>query len=162
MSQSIRPADLTCLFLPRWKVPWGYSNVEDVSIQDAFQIFHYSIHEEEVGPKSSIKKVLFHPKSYRDSCIVVLKEDDTITMFDILNSQEKPIVLNKPNNSFGLDARVNDITDLEFSKDGLTLYCLNTTEGGDIFAFYPFLPSVLLLNEKDPNDPSNKILVMYP
>ncbi|AJR61430.1 Nup82p [Saccharomyces cerevisiae YJM1478] len=157
--------DLLCFFNDNeifvMEVPWGYSNVEDVSIQDAFQIFHYSIDEEEVGPKSSIKKVLFHPKSYRDSCIVVLKEDDTITMFDILNSQEKPIVLNKPNNSFGLDARVNDITDLEFSKDGLTLYCLNTTEGGDIFAFYPFLPSVLLLNEKDLNLILNKSLVMY-
>ncbi|QHS74189.1 linker nucleoporin NUP82 [Saccharomyces paradoxus] len=157
--------DLLCFFSHQeifvMEVPWGYSNIEDVSMQEVFQIFYYSIDEIEVGPKSLIKKVLFHPKGYRDSCIVVLKEDDTITMFNILDQQEKPIILNKPSNSFGLDARVNDIADLEFSKDGLTLYCLNTTEGGDIFAFYPFLPSVLLLNEKDLSWILKKSLVMY-
>ncbi|CAI4034359.1 hypothetical protein SMKI_10G1470 [Saccharomyces mikatae IFO 1815] len=157
--------DLLCFFNDQeifvMEVPWGYSNVENISIQDAFQVFHYSVDETELGPKSLIKKVLFHPKSYHDSCIVVLKENDTIIMFDILNQQEKPIILNKPNNSFGLDARLNDITDLVFSKDGLTLYCLNTTEGGDIFAFYPFLPSALLLNENDLSWILNKSLVMY-
>lgn len=47
--------DLLCFFNDNeifvMEVPWGYSNVEDVSIQDAFQIFHYSIDEEEVGPE---------------------------------------------------------------------------------------------------------------
>lgn len=143
------------------EVPWGYNNIEDASVQDALQLFHYSVGQVENGSRSLIKKVLFHPKSYHDSCIVVLKEDDTITMFDILNQQHKPIVLNKRSNSFGLDARVNDITDLAFSRDGLTLYCLNTTEGGDVFAFYPLLPPVLLLGEKDLGWILNKSLVMY-
>lgn len=157
--------DLLCFYSDQeifvMEIPWGYLNLGDVSIQDAFQVFHYSVDELELGSNSPIKKVLFHPKSYNDSCIVVLKNDDTITMFDILNQQEAPIILNKRNSSFGLDARVNDITDFAFSKDGLTLYCLNTTEGGDIFAFYPFLPSVLSLSEKDLGWILNKSLVMY-
>lgn len=107
-------------------------------------------HTYNITVKSPIKQVQWHPRGKLDSVPVVLHKDDTIAMYELYNEdfQQPTAVLNTMQNQLGVTSHVTDVESMCFSKDGLTLYLLNSSEGGDVYALYPFLPSVLVIPEQ--------------
>ncbi|CCF55610.1 hypothetical protein KAFR_0A01720 [Kazachstania africana CBS 2517] len=135
------------------EIPWGYDGAV-TSIKSSFQrVFR------DVNKSSDIKKILFHPKAADDGCVVILFENDVICLFDLRKSEK--LFLNKTANKLGIETRVTDIEDMEFSQDGLTLYMLSVTDGGDIYAFYPCLPPKLSLKKSVLEDLFNKSRILY-
>lgn len=123
------------------EIPWKYTRT--VSMSHALQ------RNISFDGDCSISKVLFHPLATNDDTLVILFSDDTICLFDI--SSRTKLYLNVPHNRLGIDNRVSSIEDIEFSKDGFTLYILNSSEGCDIYALYPCLPKAINL-KRDSNE----------
>lgn len=139
------------------EVPWGYPG--DVSSMK--YMFHVYNHQFKDG--RTIKQILFHPRAHRDSCVVVLFEDDTIAMVNINTkpNDDSIIELNGQDASLGLESRVTKIATMQFSQDGLSLYLLSTAEGGDIYTFYPCLPNSLNLEYNEIKTLFNKSMLLY-
>ncbi|KAL3232721.1 hypothetical protein RNJ44_04637 [Nakaseomyces bracarensis] len=139
------------------EVPWGYP--DDISsMRSKFHVYNHSF----TGQRK-IKQILFHPKAYRESCIVILFDDDTITM---VNYNRKPenggiIELNGHDLSLGLESRVTRIETMQFSQDGISLLLLSTAEGGDIHAVYPCLPASMQAERKEFNTLFQKSMLLY-
>ncbi|CCC67479.1 hypothetical protein NCAS_0A09210 [Naumovozyma castellii] len=121
------------------EIPWGYVTPSP-SMVSKFQLFSYNNKDDD--GYSPIKQVLFHPEAYKDSCLVVLYDNGTISLMDVTQIT-KTITLNKRVATFGIDTQITDIESICFSKDGWTLYALSISDGGDIYAFYPCLPQQL-------------------
>lgn len=134
------------------EIPWAYKNVTDMN---------YAFQREipDINPGSNIKKVLFHPKAVNDNCVVILFEDDTIWLYDFNNRNK--IVLNEDGRRFGPGGKVISINDIVFSNDGLTLYLLTISGGGDIYALYPCLPSRLLIPADELQNLMSKSVILY-
>lgn len=133
-------ADYVCIYnrdeLHVLEVPWMYSGEEN-GLKHLCHIYSHKFDE-----NHSIKQVLFHPKSYLDSTILVLTNDDSIFIIntDDNRSDKNMINLNSKNSALGLYDRINDIQKIIFSQDGLSLLILSAEEGCDIFTIYPCLP----------------------
>ncbi|SCU87014.1 LADA_0E01486g1_1 [Lachancea dasiensis] len=112
---------------------------------------------------NGIKQVLWHPRARLDSCVVVLTQNDEICTFELLaeDYSQPTAVLNKQSSNRRNDLAISDVAALCFSSDGLTLYLLNTSEGGDLYAFYPFLPSDAALPKKTIQGCFHKALLQY-
>lgn len=134
------------------EIPWAYKDVSNMN-----HVFQRKVSK--VNNVSKIKKVLFHPKAANDSCVVILFEDDSIWLYDF--NIRKKIILNEENGRFGLGDKVTLINDMVFSNDGLTLYLLSVSGGGDIHALYPCLPSRLLITESELQTLMSKSVILY-
>lgn len=134
------------------EIPWLYK-----SISDTKSVFQKKIAN--INKISKIKKVLFHPKAFNDTCMVILFQDDSIWLYD-LNTNNK-IILNDDTGKFGLGGKVTSITDMEFSNDGLNLYVLSASGGGDIYSLYPCLPSRLLISDNEIQTLISKSVILY-
>lgn len=151
--------DFLCLYndceLRIIEVPWGYDDVS--SIAKAFQKFHYSVGSND----SKIKQVLYHPLAYEEDSIVVLKHDDSIGILNWKDGKLSQDILNQYNKAFGVDTLIGEIESISFSTDGLTLYALSISEGGDIYAFYPCLPSRVSMAKEKLDLLVHKSLIQY-
>lgn len=136
------------------EIPWAYSDVS--SMTTAFQKYRYFRKKDE----SEIKQVLFHPLASLDSTIVVLRADDSICLQNWQDSKDV-ILLNEHNRALGIDGVATDVSSMSFSRDGLTLYVLSLGEGGDVYAFYPCLPSKLKIGKKEVDFLMSKSLIQY-
>ena len=134
------------------EIPWLYK-----SISDTKSVFQKKIAN--INKMSKIKKVLFHPKAFNDTCMVILFQDDSIWLYDL--STNNKIVLNDDTGKFGLGGKVTSITDMEFSNDGLNLYVLSASGGGDIYSLYPCLPSRLLISDNEIQTLISKSVILY-
>lgn len=136
------------------EVPWAYTEVS--SMANAFQLFRF------VSDEARIKQVLFHPLAYQQETVVILKDDDSIT---IMNWQDfgdsKPDVLNLSNGTYSLDSSITDVESITFSQDGLTLYVLSVSEGADIYAFYPCLAPRMQFDKQGLDRLMYKSLIQY-
>ena len=146
-----------CLYGPHSfrvvEIPWGYSTVSD-SLRASLQGTPYLFEE-----SATIKQVLFHPRASNDSCLVVLFSDDTICLYDLPTETE--LMLNKPSRTLGLNTRVSNIASICFSQDGLSLYLLSTTDGGDIYALYPCLPNKVSLSKGQLENLLYRSIILY-
>ena len=146
-----------CLYGPHSfrvvEIPWGYSKISD-SLRTSLQGIPYTFEE-----SATIKQLLFHPRASNDSCLVVLFSDDTICLYDLPTETE--LMLNKPSRTLGLNTRVSNIASICFSQDGLSLYLLSTTDGGDIYTLYPCLPSKLSLSKGQLEDLLYRSIILY-
>lgn len=114
------------------EIPWANSDVS--SMTGAFQDFCYT------SSGAGTKQVLFHPLAYQQESIVILKDDDSITIANWKDFEDsEPDVLNLTSGAYSLDSSITDIEGIAFGQDGLTLYALSVSEGADIHAFYPCL-----------------------
>lgn len=151
--------DFLCLYsdseLRIIEVPWGYNDVS--SIAKAFHKFHYTVASNE--PK--IKQVLYHPLAYEEDSIVILKYDDSIGILNWKDGGLSQDILNQYNKTFGVDTLICEIESISFSTDKLTLYALSISEGGDIYAFYPCLPSRISIAKEKLELLVHKSLVQY-
>ncbi|QLG72141.1 hypothetical protein HG535_0C04950 [Zygotorulaspora mrakii] len=136
------------------EIPWSYTDPS--SMASVFQRYRYINKKEEYG----LKQVLFHGLAAQDNTIIVLRSDDSISLLNWQRDNDT-IVLNRHYRALGLDAVVSDVSSITLSEDCLTLYAVNTSEGGDIYAFYPCLPSKLNISKKDLKFLLNKSLVQY-
>lgn len=134
------------------EIPWAYKNVTDMN-------YAFQRKVSDINPGSNIKKVLFHPKAANDTCVVILFEDDTIWLYDF-NDKNK-IILNQDGRRFGPGGKVTSINDIVFSNDGLTLYLLTISGGGDIYALYPCLPSRLSVSGNELQTLMSKSVILY-
>lgn len=135
------------------EIPWEYNSVPDSHVKKFYTYKSQKI-------TGNLKQVLFHPMSYQETCIVVLL-DDRIELIEIISSDKVLINDMKSNHIFGVEGYVTDIKKLAFGCDGLTLFALSSNEGGDIYAFYPCLPSQLHIRKHDLSQLFNKSLVLY-
>ncbi|CCK69682.1 linker nucleoporin NUP82 KNAG_0C05840 [Huiozyma naganishii CBS 8797] len=134
------------------EVPWRYRNPEEMSY-----VFQTSF--KEIRKDSFIKKVLFHPRAIKKTCMVILFEDDTIYLFDVEDNNK--IALNVPSGNIGIEDRITSIADIEFSQDGLTLYVLSAEDCGDVYAIYPCLPPILAMSQKELKSLMNRSVLLY-
>lgn len=136
------------------EIPWAYVDVS--TITSAFQ--DYCFTEE----KSAIRQVLFHPLAYQQETIVILKDDDTISIMNWKDHEDsEPDVINLSNGTYSLDASITDIKAITFGQDGLTLYALSASEGADIYAFYPCLAPRLRFKKGNLDRLMYKSLIQY-
>ncbi|SMN21820.1 similar to Saccharomyces cerevisiae YJL061W NUP82 Nucleoporin, subunit of the nuclear pore complex (NPC) [Maudiozyma saulgeensis] len=135
------------------EIPWSYDDIDKhMSFGFQSEVFRFN-------NKSNIRQILFHPRAINDNTAVILFEDDTIVLFDIDTRNE--IVLNKREGSFGFNGKVTDIKSMTFSKDGLTLYLLSVTDGGDIYAMYPCLPDKIIMETSELKRARDKAVLLY-
>lgn len=134
------------------EIPWSYKDVCDM--KSAFQKKISNINS-----MSNIKKVLFHPKAANDTCLVVLFQDDSIWLYDLETGNKT--VVNEDTGRLGLGGKVTSITDMAFSNDGLTLYLLSVSGGGDVYALYPCLPSRLSISDNEIQTLISKSVILY-
>lgn len=116
-----------------------------------------------ITPDVSIRQIVWHPRGVLDSTLVVLGENGELLVFELLSEDfTKPtLVLNSPSKQLGYSSNLMDITSICFSADGLTLYTLNTSDGGDLFSIYPFLPSKFSISPDSLNLIFHKALLQY-
>lgn len=135
------------------EIPWGYSDLEGhMSFEFQSKLFNFPL-------QPHIKQILFHPRATNDSSLVILFEDDTIILFDTRTETE--ILLNDSQGSFGMDSKITDIKSLSFSKDGLILYVLSTSDCGDLYAFYPCLPGNISFDKLELKELMQKAILLY-
>ena len=135
------------------EIPWGYDDITDTmsfGFQTCWITFDSMPH---------IKEVVFHPRSVDDNTLVVLFENDTIMLYDLDTGNK--ILINQHDSGFGFRTTVRDIKSMTFSRDGLTLYMLSVTDGGDIYALYPCLPSKIVLEEEELKTATEKAVLLY-
>ncbi|GMM57425.1 linker nucleoporin [Maudiozyma humilis] len=135
------------------EIPWGYSDIQ------AHMAFEFQTQVFNLSQKASIKQIMFHPRASDDDTLVILLEDDTIVLFDM--KSEKSIVLNEAHGALGLNSRIEDINSISFSKDGLTLYLLSVTDGGDVYALFPCLPATMELEKTEIKQLMEKAVLLY-
>ena len=135
------------------EIPWGYSDIQ------AHMAFEFQTKVFNLPQPSPIKQIMFHPRAVYDDTLVILLEDDTVVLFDM--KSESSIVLNQTHGVLGLNSRIDDIKSMTFSKDGLTLYLLSTTDGGDIYALYPCLPAKIELEKTEIKELMEKAVLLY-
>ncbi|CCK73558.1 linker nucleoporin NUP82 NDAI_0G05750 [Naumovozyma dairenensis CBS 421] len=158
--------DFLCIYTTKTidilEIPWGYEKIPD-ELLSKFQPFHYDISSSTsaLSSPSDIKQVLFHPKSYHETCLVILYEDSIIQLIDTTASTET-ITINQPTGTLGVETRVIDIESICFDKTtGLILYALSISDGGDIYALYPCLPTRLDVSKKEVDLLLQKSIVLY-
>ncbi|KAG0672489.1 hypothetical protein C6P45_001953 [Maudiozyma exigua] len=135
------------------EIPWGYSDINDTmsfGFQSGWITFDSMPH---------IREVMFHPRSIGDNTLVVLFENDTIMLYDLDTGNK--VLMNQRDNGFGFGTVVSDIKSMTFSRDGLTLYLLSITDGGDIYALYPCLPSKITFDEDELKTAAEKAVLLY-
>ncbi|CAB4256857.1 similar to Saccharomyces cerevisiae YJL061W NUP82 Nucleoporin, subunit of the nuclear pore complex (NPC) [Maudiozyma barnettii] len=149
--------NMICIFfkntLKTVEVPWGYEDIEKhMAFGFQSEVFTFDNF-------SNIRQILFHPRAIDDNSLVILFEDDTVVLFDL--DTKNQVVLNKCEGSFGFNGRINDIKSMTFSKDGLTLYLLSVTDGGDIYALYPCLPAKIIMDAAELKRTRDKAVLLY-
>ncbi|SJM83082.1 related to Nucleoporin NUP82 [Zygosaccharomyces bailii] len=138
------------------EIPWGYHSIPHQSFQK------FSLTAAEQDPR--IKQVIFHPLADQEHSIVVLRSDSTIALLNINypeTMQPHEHILNKYNGALGVDSLICDIESITFSLDGLILYALSVSEGGDIYAFYPCVPHLVSLQADELDLLLSKSLLQY-
>lgn len=138
------------------EIPWGYKDTSKMA--RAFQRCRYQVCDGE----AKIKQILFHPLGYKQETLVILKDDDSVTIENWKDLEgAKQTVLNTSNGTYSLDSYITDIESMAFSSDGITLYALSVSEGSDIYAFYPCLPTTLDCSESLLDAMMYKSLIQY-
>ena len=149
--------DTLCVFSKKGlkvvEIPWGYDDINNTmsfGFQTGWVTFDSMPH---------IKEVMFHPRSINDNTLVVLFENDIIMLYDLDTCNK--ILINQHDKGFGFGTTIRDIKSMTFSRDGLTLYLLSVTDGGDIYALYPCLPSKIALEEEELKTATEKAVLLY-
>lgn len=138
------------------EIPWGYKDASDMA--RAFQKCSHKLGRDD----ARYKQILFHPLASQQDTLVILKDNDSITVANWKDfTGAKDVVLNLSNGAYSLESYVSDIESITFGVDGITLYALSTSEGADIYAFYPCLPAVIDMPESLLDELMYKSLIQY-
>ncbi|QLL33877.1 hypothetical protein HG536_0F02020 [Torulaspora globosa] len=155
-----KDAEYVCLYsdveFRMIEIPWGYKDAS--SMARAFQKCSHKLGRGE----ARYKQILFHPLACQQNTLVILKDDDSVTIAywkDITGT--KDVVLNLSGGAYSLDSYVSDIESITFGVDGITLYALSISEGADIYSFYPCLPPVIDIPENLLDELMYKSLIQY-
>ncbi|QLQ78470.1 hypothetical protein HG537_0A07170 [Torulaspora globosa] len=155
-----KDAEYVCLYsdteLRVIEIPWGYKDASSMA-----RAFQKCFHKLDRGD-ARYKQILFHPLACQQDTLVILKDDDSITIANWKDfGGAKDVVFNLSNGAYSLESYVSDIESITFGIDGITLYALSVSEGADIYAFYPCLPAVVDIPENLLDELMYKSLIQY-
>ncbi|CCE66113.1 hypothetical protein TPHA_0O01460 [Tetrapisispora phaffii CBS 4417] len=142
-----------------WKL-WDAKEDSSFQLDNMVQIRSYDL--KSFG--TTIQKILFHPLGLAYPCLVVLLKNSNICSIDIkriLKVEEIPstcITTFHTKGVMGLSSCIDDIIDISFSSDKLSLYALTET---DIYLFYPFLIPTISVTKNEIDQLFQKSIILF-